>query len=244
MDPTLLTSIVDGYKTDPFCIKLFDNQKSMEGVECRNGLLYVGNHLVIPHVGSLHEDLFCLAHDSLGHFGFEKSYASLRDSYYWPHMRSDLQSAYIPSCITCQRDKGRTAKPAGPLHPLPIPEQRGDSIAINFIRPLPLDNGYDCIVTITDRLGADIRIAATHSTITAERFATQFFNLWYCENGLPLNIVSNRDKIFISKFWKALTKLAGIKLKMSSAYHPETDGSSECSNKSAIQSLRFHVEHN
>jgi hypothetical protein len=101
-DPTLLTSIMDGYKTDPFCIKLFDNQKSMDGVECWNGLLYVGNCLVIPHVGSLCEDLFHLTHDSLGHFSFEKSYASLRDSYYWPHMRSDLQSTYIPSCITCQ----------------------------------------------------------------------------------------------------------------------------------------------
>src|SRR6202042_541263 len=98
--------------------------------------------------------------------------------------------------------------------------------------------------TITDRLGADICIAAMRTDITAEWFMAQFFDLWYCENGLPLNIVSDRDKIFISKFWKALTKLAGIKLKMSSAYHPETDGSSERSNKSVIQSLRFHIERN
>jgi hypothetical protein len=56
--------------------------------------------------------------------------------------------------------------------------------------------------------------------------------------------MSDYDKIFISKFWKTLTKLASIRLKMSSAYHPETDSSSECSNKSVIQSLRFHVERN
>jgi len=56
-------------------------------------------------------------------------------------------------------------------------------------------------------------------------------DLWYCENSLPLNIVSDHDKIFVSKFWKALHVLTGIKLKMLLAYHPETDGSSKQSNK-------------
>jgi hypothetical protein len=134
-------------------------------------------------------------------------------------MCTDLESSYIPACIDCQQDKSRTTKPTGPLHPLPIPDQRGDSIAIDFVGSCPLDDGFDCIVTITDRLGADIQIAPTHMDITAERFTAQFFDLWYCENGLPLNIVSDWDKLFVSKFWKALTKLAGIKLKMLSSYH-------------------------
>jgi hypothetical protein len=109
--------------------------------------------------------------------------------------------------------------------------------------PLPLDDGFDCIVTIMDRLGADIhvcwsiRVAPTHMNITTERFAAQSFDLWYCENGLLLDIVSDHDKLFISKFWKALCKMTGIHLKMSSAYHPETDGSSERSNKTIVQSL-------
>ena len=123
-----------------------------------------------------------------------------------------------------------------------MPDSRGDSIAINFIGPLPVDNGFDCIVTITDHLGADVRIAATHTDITAEQFAAQFFDLWYCKNGLPLNIVSDRDKLFVSKFWKALHKLTGVKLNMSSAYHPETDGSSEWSNKTVAQALQYHVD--
>jgi Integrase zinc binding domain len=185
-----------------------------------------------------------MAHDTLSHFGFDKSYASLRDSYYWPNMRTDLQQSYIPAHVDCQRDKGRTSKPSGPLHPLPILDAQGDSIAIDFIGPCPLDEGFDTIVKITDRLGSDICIAPTHSDMTAERFTAQFFNLWYCENGLPLNIVSDRDKLFVSKFWKALMKLTGVKLKMSSSYHPESDGSSERTNKSVIQSLRFHVERN
>jgi hypothetical protein len=74
--------------------------------------------------------------------------------------------------------------------------------------------------------------------------ACLFFDHWYCENGLPLDIVSDRDKLFMSRFWKALHKLTGVKLKMSTAYHPETDGSSKRTNKTVNQALHFHVERN
>jgi hypothetical protein len=183
---------------------------SIKGIHWDNGLLYIGDRLVIPRTGSLCEDLFRLTHDNLGHFGFKKSYAALRDSYYWPNMHCNLLEAYIPACAECQRNKSHTTKTPGPLHPLPIPEHRSNSIAIDFIRPLPLDDGFDCIVTITDRLGADICIAPTHSDIRAKRFAAQFFNLWYCKNGLSLDIISDRNKLFISAFWKALHKLTGV----------------------------------
>lgn len=145
--------------------------------------------------------------------------------------------------MECQCNKGKTTRKAGPLHPLPIPERRGDSVAIDFVGPLPLDDGFDCIVTMTDRLGSDIQIAPTNTTVTAEKFAV-IFDRWYCENGLPLDIISDRDKIFTSKFWKALHKLTGVKIKMSTAYHPRTDGSSERSNKTVNQCLRFHVRRN
>lgn len=137
-----------------------------------------------------------------------------------------------------------TRKPAGSLHPLPVPDGHGQAIAIDFIGPLPLDDGFNCIATISDRLGADFRPIPTRTDITAEDFAALFFKHWYCENGLPLDIVSDRDKLFVSQFWKALNKLTGVKLKMSTSFHPETDGSSERFNKTVIQSLRFHVEQN
>ena len=109
---------------------------------------------------------------------------------------------------------------------------------------IPEDKGFDYILTITDRLGSDLQIIPTTTNITAEELAEIFFDKWYCENGLPMDIVSDRDKLFMSKFWKALLKLTGVKLKVSTAYHPETDGSSERSNKTVIQSLRFHVDRN
>jgi len=243
-DTAFLNDILSGYKEDPFCIKLTTNQSSVPGLQEESGLLYLGSRLVIPRIGQIREQLFRLTHDFLGHFGFEKSYGSLKESYYWPNMRKDLEEAYVPSCEDCQRNKGSTRKPPGPLHPLPVPDARFDSVAIDFIGPLPPDDGFDTIITMTDRLGADIRIIPSHTTISAEQFASLFFDHWYCENGLPDNIVSDRDKLFMSKFWKALTKLTGVKLKMSTAYHPQTDGTSERSNKTVNQALRYHVERN
>jgi hypothetical protein len=74
--------------------------------------------------------------------------------------------------------------------------------------------------------------------------ASLFFDNWYCENGLPDDNVCDRDKLFVSCFWKALTKLTGVRLKMSAMYHPETDGSSEHSNKTINQLLCYHITWN
>jgi hypothetical protein len=126
--------------------------------------------------------------------------------------------------MECQRNKNSTTKAMGPLHPLPIPDERGDSIAIDFIGPLPEENGFDCILTMTDRLNSDIQIVPCTTKTTAEQLAILFFDKWYCENGLPLEIISDRDKLFMAKFWKHLMLLTGIRHKQSSAYHPQTDG--------------------
>ena len=79
---------------------------------------------------------------------------------------------------------------------------------------------------------------------TAEDTALLVFNHWYCKNSLPLDFVSDRDKLFMSHFWKALFQLTGVKLKMSSGYHPKTDGSSEWTNKTDNQAIHFHVKRN
>lgn len=267
-DPAWLTSVREGYTHDRWCVQIVnslvlaaprsDKQRdglaalrrneldgvTRLGVRVSDGLLYVGDRLVIPRHGPLREQLFRLAHDAMGHFGSEKSYTTLRNSYYWPNMRRDLEPLYVPSCEVCQRNKSLTRRPAGPLHPLPVPDARGDSIAMDFVGPLPDDDGYNCLLTITDRLGSDIRIVPTRTDLTAEELAEVFFREWYCNHGLPLEIISDRDKLFISRFLKALHRLTGVNVKMSSAYHPQTDGTSEPTNKTIVQALRFHVQRN
>jgi hypothetical protein len=159
-------------------------------------------------------------------------------------MRKDLEHGYIPSCMDCQQLKSRTIRPPGPLHPLPVPDECCESIAIDFIGPLPVDDGHNCLMTVTDRLNSDYRFIPTTTDASAEHTAEIFFNGWYCKNSLPLIIISDRDKLFTSRFWKHLCLLTGIDHKCSSAYHPQTDGASERTNKTVIQMLHFHIERN
>ena len=163
------------------------------GITARNSLLYTGDRLIIPHHSDLCETVFRLCHDALGHFGSEKSYAGIQHSFYWLNMRKKLESMYLPACEACQQNKSLTWKPTGPLHPLPVPDGRGVSVAIDFIGPLPEDEGFDSICTMSDHLGADFRCIPTCTDITADEFALLFFNNWYCKNGLPSHIISDRD---------------------------------------------------
>ena len=107
---------------------------------------------------------------------------------------------YVPGCEQCQRNKSSTRRPPGPLHPLPVPDGRCTSVAIDFVGPLPEDEGFDAMVTMTCRLNSEFRCVPTRIDITAEDFALLFFTHWYCENGLPSEIISDRDKLFVSRF--------------------------------------------
>jgi hypothetical protein len=78
LDSKLLLSIKLGYADDPWCKKLLDAQFLPHGIRTSDGLLYAGNRLIIPCVSNVRELLFHLAHDVLGHFGFAKTYGSLR----------------------------------------------------------------------------------------------------------------------------------------------------------------------
>ena len=83
-DKSILEKIKAGYLMDEFCKRVAST--SMKGWNSSNGLWYINDCLLIPRVTDLRKQLFRLAHDSLGHFGANKSYAALWDAYYWPTM--------------------------------------------------------------------------------------------------------------------------------------------------------------
>ena len=112
---------------------------------------------------------------------------------------------------------------------------------MDFVGPLPKSRRFDTLLVITDRLTDYIIIEPLVGIATAEDVAKLVYCTWYRRFGLPKSIVSDRDKLFISKFWKELHRLLHIKIKLSTSYHPETDGSSERSNKTIIESLRHYV---
>src|SRR5437667_9348644 len=124
---------------------------------------------------------------------------------------------------------------------MPIPEHRFDELAMDFVGPVPISNGFDTILVMTERLTDYVKLEPTHSSATAQDIARVVYSSWYRQFGLPKAITSDRDKLFTSKFWKELHKRIKISLRMSTSFHPETDGSSERSNKTMIEAIRHYV---
>ena len=78
VDESLLREIITGYQNDKFAKQL---AKYIEASQKENDLLYVGHRLLIPNIPQIQELFYNLAHDTLGHFGFDKSYEALHDLY-------------------------------------------------------------------------------------------------------------------------------------------------------------------
>src|SRR5215216_1639608 len=121
----------------------------------------------------------------------------------------------------------------------------GTHYSMDFIGPLPPskidDTWYDYIQVITDRYNGWVWAKPTTMKLSARGAANIFYNTIIMDRGLPESIVCDRDTRFTSKFWEALMKRMNITLKMSSAFHPQTDGSTERANKTIIQILRNFV---
>jgi hypothetical protein len=104
----------------------------------------------------------------------------------------------------------------------PSPETKPfEVIAIDFITKLPLSQGFDSILTVTDHSCTKaVRFIPCTEAITAEGTAQLFLQKVFCHYGLPTKIISDRDPRFMSKFTKELCQLLSIQQNISTAYHP------------------------
>ncbi|CAJ2630725.1 unnamed protein product [Trifolium pratense] len=175
-----------------------------------------------------------------GHGGIVKTLKRLSENFYWANMRTDVKE-FINCCVVCQQTKYSTAKPGGLLQPLPIPSNIWEDISLDFVTGLPLSHGYTVILVVVDRFSKAVHLGALPTQFTAYRVAELFVNLVCKLHGLPKSIVSDRDPIFISRFWADLFRFSGTLLRMSSSYHPQTDGQTEVTNRTIEQYLRSFV---
>ena len=165
-----------------------------------------------------------------GHSGVHVTAKKLGAIFYWKGLKK-LVKQWVRDCDMCQRQKPDLSAYPGLIQPLPIPERIWTEVSMDFIEKLPMSNGKSVIMVIVDRLSKYAHFMALSHPFTASQVAQVFLDGVYRLHGLPQSIVSDRDKIFISNFWKSLFSELKVKLKLSTAYHPQTDGQTEVVNR-------------
>ncbi|SGY86371.1 BQ5605_C009g05813 [Microbotryum silenes-dioicae] len=168
------------------------------------------------------------------------AYGSATSTLTWPRLQTSCD-AYVSTCDVCQRTKATTTGALGVSHALAVQDGLMQEVALDFVGPLPKSQGFDMLLTITDHLLGYTRLIPSLAVDTAKDIAERFHEGWHRFFGPPTRIVFDWDKLFTSHFWRAYHNLMGTRLAMSTLFHPETDGRSERTNKTAIQALRAVV---
>jgi transposase InsO family protein len=103
---------------------------------------------------------------------------------------------------------------------------------MDFIEGFPKSGCFDGVLVVVDKFSRYAHFIAISHPYTATTVVRLFLDNIFKLHSMPLSIISDRDRIFTSAFWRELFHLTGTKLHLSSSYHPQTDGQTERVNQS------------
>lgn len=186
-----------------------------------DGFIMHRSHVFVPLATSLWPQLLATAHGT-GHEGAQKKLHRFCASYN-PHA-SRLVRNYIKGCDVCQRNKSEHLHPAGLLQLSLVAYSNG--LRRGFHRA----GGKSVVLIVVDCFSKYAHFIAVGHTYTATSIARVFFDQIVHLHCLPCSIVSDRDPVFTSKLWTNFFTLAGVKLRLNSAFRSQTDGQSEVTN--------------
>lgn len=223
---------------------------------------YEGYRLYVPPDKKLQKAIMIEFHDSptAGHFGRNRTLDAIKRVLYWQGMDADVED-YIRSCLACQRYKPSHQKKTGELCPIPIPDRPWGGISLDLITDLPISRSkadfssgtsrtdmslypaYDAILVIHCRMTKEGKFLPARKDMTAIQFAHLFLKEVFADHGMPDSIITDRAGLFTSTFWATLTTHLGTKRKISTAFHPETDGSTEKLNQVIEAYIRSYTNY-
>ena len=206
----------------------------LEVSECKQDkdkIFYKERQLIAPDPREFTE-IITRHHDHItaGHPGRAKTLEKIKEKYVWEGMRKDVDR-YMDNCETCQRTKPRRDKTFGLLNPLPVPSGVWKSISLDYNTGLPKAQGQDAILVVVDRLSKMAHYIPTTKEINAQETARLLLHHVWRYHGTPKEVISDRGPQFDPQVWKQLCKDLQIEQKMSTAYHPQTDGQTERTNQ-------------
>ena len=234
---TIREMVRSAYALDPLYTR------ALRSFHQEDGCFFFKERLAIP----THETMLPLrnyilqtCHDHMGHFASERTRQEVERNYWWPTIRSDVER-YVKSCPVCQRTRLGQERRHGRLQPLQVPKAPFEHITMDLISLPPTEDGNDAAIVFVDRFSKYVILEPCNKTATAPQVADIFIKSVYSHFGLPVSIVSDRDTRFTAHYWRALFEDLAVKLKLSTPYHPQTDGQTERANRTLIAVLKGHA---
>ena len=213
----------------------------------RSTRLYVKGKMYVPDEEKLRLFFLQQHHDPpiQGHPGYKSMLRKMLENWYWLGMPRDCKQ-YATNCSMCRRTKAYNTKKQGLLNPLPIPSRKWMDLSLDFVVNLPQCRrqnwAFQHILVVVDRL-TKRRIYKPLESLSTSEFIEAMHCCVFSAHGYPLTIVNDRGGQMTSTLWRRLCERYGIKVKFSSAHHPETDGQTKNANKVMKNYLRAYISH-
>ena len=198
------------------------------------GILTYQGHVYGPADSDLCHSVITCHHDhpAVGHPGVLNTCQLVASEFWWPGLASYVHS-YVCGCASCQQHKVNTHPSQPPL--LPIPSSCShpfQQISCDLITDLPLSDGFDTLLVVVNHgLTKGVILCPTKKTIDASGVTSLFFSKVFKIFSLYDKIISDCRPQFTSTFTKELGKLLSYELSLSTIYHPQTNGETECVNQ-------------
>jgi hypothetical protein len=213
-----------------------------QGYSLTQGIIRKGAQIWVGENSALRTKLIAAFHDSVlgGRSGTQATYCRIKKLFQWKGLKGDVGN-FVRQCLVFQQAKHERTHPAGLLQPLPIPKGAWQDISMDFIEGLSRSEGYNYILVAVDRFLKYAHFIPLTHPFTAQKVAKVMLDVVVRLHGMPVSIVSDRDKIFTIHFWKELFRLSNTTLITSTAYHSQTDGQTERVNQCLEMFLRCSV---
>jgi len=247
----ILTKIQKSKDLDKSVVKAVEELKKLSTKQLRSeewseeqGLVLFRGKVYVPKDIKLQLEIIKLHRNTpvAGDLGQWKTLELITHNYWWPGITMQIKN-YISECDHCQRMKSFPEKPAGKLKPNEATSQHWKNITTDFITGLPEAQVYNALFVTCCHHTKEAHIIPTSTTTSARGLATLFGDHVWKLHGLPETALSDRGPKFTAEFMKELNEILGIKTKLSTAYHPQTDGQTEQVNQEIEQYLRIFVSH-
>ena len=189
--------------------------------------------LVLPQ--KFHHLVLVELHEKMGHLGPDRVEGLCRQRYYWPYMRGDIED-YIRKKCKCIVSKRPNIPDTAPLVPIES-TYPFELVCIDFLKLDKCQGGFQYVLLVTDHFTKFSQAYATRSK-SSKAAATELFNKFIPQFGLPHRIHHDRGGEFNSELFAELHRLGGIEMSNTTPYHPMGNGVVERLNRSLIQMLR------